>query len=129
MTGVCFILYSVSFISFSILYSAFCILYGGGLVQLHFPPNPSPAVLLRRPLSLYPLHWPQTSFLEHLVENLELKEQQMQIQNYSLIISSGFGQKKAPPSTIPLSTALATNWFPFQKQLHIQKLFSRHIRI
>ena len=44
------ILYSVSFILFSILHSVFCILYGGGLVQLHFPPNPSPAVLLRRPL-------------------------------------------------------------------------------
>ena len=31
------------------LYGAFCILYEGGLVQLHFPPNPSPAVSRRPP--------------------------------------------------------------------------------
>ena len=41
------ILYSV----FCLVDSALCILYGGGLVQLHFPPNPSPAV---SPSSVHP---------------------------------------------------------------------------
>ena len=70
-------LYSVFCIIYYVFHSAFCILYGGGLVQLHFPPNPPPAVLLRcPPLSLYPhQHWPKTSFLEDFVENIEIKEQ------------------------------------------------------
>ena len=66
--------------------------------------------LLRRPLSLYPLHWLQTSFLEHFVENIELKNKQMQNQKYSQSYDQDLIKKTAPPSTtIPLSTTLATN--------------------
>ena len=73
-------LYSVFCIIYFVFHSVFCILYSvwrrissitfpaKSLASCSAPPSTTSTIL-------HPLHRPQTSFLQHFVENIELKEQ------------------------------------------------------